>query len=94
MAKHGTLPEYMNQRQCVVLDRPATFVLEETDEDDTHDTSEDHKDEYDASSDEEVEVEGADGVSHCSKGKLVVPQPFFLAHGPGLEELFASTIGC
>jgi len=26
MAKHGTLPEYMYHRQCIVLDRPATFV--------------------------------------------------------------------
>lgn len=31
-------------------------------------------------------------VSHYPKGKLVFPQPFCLAHGPGLEELFASTI--
>lgn len=31
-------------------------------------------------------------VSHYPKGKLVFPQPFCLVHGPGLEELFASTI--
>ena len=32
-------------------------------------------------------------MDQCSKGKLVVPQHFSLAHGPSSEKLLASTIG-
>ena len=54
--------------------------------------TEDHEDEYDASSDEQVEVKVLMEMDQCSKGKLVVPQHFTLAHGPSSEKLLASTI--
>ena len=49
---------------------------------DTRDTTEDHGDEYDASSDEQVEVKVLMEMDQCSKRKLVVPHHFSLAHGP------------
>ena len=59
---------------------------------DTRDTTEDHEDEYDTSSDEQVEVKVPMEMDQCSKGKLVVPQHFSLAHGPSSEKLLASAI--
>ena len=59
---------------------------------DTRDTTEDHEDKYDASSDEQVEVKVPMEMDQCSKGKLVVPQHFSLAHGPSSEKLLASAI--
>jgi len=56
------------------------------------DTTEDHEDEYDASSDEQVEVKVLMEMDQCSKGKLVVRQHFSLAHGPSSEKLLAATI--
>ena len=66
MAKHGTLPEFMYQRECVTLDNPVTItsaqhaavkspetVDDQTAEDDTAD--EELVDEFDPSSDEEIE---------------------------------------
>ena len=32
MAKHGTLPEFIYQRQCVTSDKPVTFALGQDDE--------------------------------------------------------------
>ena len=66
MAKHGTLPEFMYQRECVALDNPVTItsaqhagakatetVDDQIAEDDTAD--EELVDEFDPSSDEEIE---------------------------------------
>jgi len=59
---------------------------------DTCDTTKDREDGYDASSDEQVKVKVLMEMDQCSKGKLVVPQHFSLAHGPTSEKLLASTL--
>ena len=90
MAKHSTLPENMYHRQCIVLDRPVTFVTRHA----WHDRRPwgwIWRQQWRTG-----RSEGADGVlmemDQCSKGKLVVPQHFSLAHGPSLEKLLASII--
>ena len=36
MAKHGTLPEYIYQRQCIRSDQPIKITFEEADQDEEH----------------------------------------------------------
>ena len=56
MAKHGTLPEFIYQRQCVTSDKPITFALGQDDErlDNAELDDEEIEDDFDSSSDEEV----------------------------------------
>lgn len=61
MAKHGTLPEFMYQRQCAILEKPVNlaFDQEPSDEDlnDCDDDEVDEPDTFDESSDEDVDVD-------------------------------------
>ena len=36
MAKHGTLPEYIYQRQCIRSDQPINITFEEADQGEEH----------------------------------------------------------
>ena len=62
MAKHGTLPEFIHQRQCVTSDKPITFASGQDDErlDNEEVDNEEIEDYFDSSSDEEV-ADKADG---------------------------------
>ena len=56
MARHGTLPKFMYQRQCEILEKPVSIAF---DKHDTHavieqELEEDQLDELDESSNEEV----------------------------------------
>lgn len=61
MARHGTLPEYMYQRQCEISENPASIAFEEevnvgeAAAENELQLEEDEADEFDESSDEEVE---------------------------------------
>ena len=67
MAKHGTLPEYMYQRQCIASDEPVVvaFAIMQDDKvnkssDTIESDSEEEVEEFNSSSDEEVEAGSAD----------------------------------
>ena len=70
MAKHGTLPELIYQRQCVTSDKPITFALGQDDErlDNAEVDDEEIEDDFDSSSDEEVADE--DGILARRNWKL------------------------
>ena len=95
MAKHGTLPEFIHQRQCVTSDKPITFVSRQDDERLGNEEVDDEEieDYFDSSSDEEVaDEEMATEETHCCKEKLEARQLFCLVHALDLVELFASKI--
>ena len=67
MAKHGTLPEYMYQRQCTASDEPVVIAFDimqddkvSKSSDPTERDSEEEVEEFDSSSDEEVEAGSPD----------------------------------
>ena len=89
MAKHGTLPEFIYQRQCVASDEPVTlttfvseqaegpeenrtFLLNEKENDD------EIADEFDSSSDEEVEAGDAEGGNSLLQGEIGSSATFLL----------------
>ena len=56
MAKHGTLPEYMYQQQCISAERPINVSFEEPEEEEEEEARIDEsgeETEYDQSSDED-----------------------------------------
>ena len=58
MARHGTLPEFMHQRQCEVAEKPISIAFDaqvSTAEVTENETVEQAEDEFDESSDEEVD---------------------------------------
>ena len=63
MAKHGTLPEFIHQRQCVTSDKPITFASGQDDErlDNEEVDDEEIEDYFDSSSDDEVADEDGNG---------------------------------
>ena len=86
MAKHGTLPEFMYQRQCVVSDKPValtTFASGQIREHsmlhaDKEVNDEEIADEFDPSSNEEVEGEEADGGGSLFQGEIGSSATFLL----------------
>ena len=67
MAQHGTLPEYMYQRQCIASDEPVVIAFDimqddkvSKSSDPTERDSEEEVEEFDPSSDEEVEAGSTD----------------------------------
>ena len=62
-AKRGTLPEYMYQRQCIASDEPVVIAFDDKvskSSDAIKRDSEEEVEEFDSSSDEEVEAGSAD----------------------------------
>ena len=59
MARHGTLPEFMYQRQCEISERPVAIAFDEqgntADAAKENELEEDEADEFDQSSDEKRE---------------------------------------
>ena len=102
MAKHGTLPEFMYQRACVALDNPVTItsvhnacskatktVDDQTAEDNTAD--EELVDEFDPSSDEEIEEttdESVQVLQRTLQGEIGSAANFL----PGARSRFGSVI--
>ena len=88
MAKHGTLPKFIYQRQCVASDEPVTlttFVSEQAEgpEDSTlllneKENDDEIADEFDSSSDEEVEAEDAEGGNSLLEGEIGSSATFLL----------------
>ena len=81
MAKHGTLPEFIYQRQCVASDEPVTlttFASEQAEGPEKSNTlllnekesDDEMADEFDSSSDEEVEAEDAEGGNSLLQGEI------------------------
>ena len=72
MAKHGTLPEFAYQRQCVTLDKPVAFTLGQDDErlDNAELGDEEIIDDFDSSSDEEVADEDGKGGDSFLQGEI------------------------
>ena len=72
MAKHGTLPEFIYQRQCVTSDKPITFALGQDDErlDNAEVNDEEIEDDFDSSSDEEVADEDGNGGDSFLQGEI------------------------
>ena len=62
MARHGTLPEFMYQRQCEISERPVAITFDKqsntVDAAKGNELEEDEADEFDQSSDEEVSEDG------------------------------------
>ena len=96
MAKHGTLPEFIYQRQCVTSDQPITFALGQNDEklDNAEVADEEIEDDFDSSSDEEVaDGDGNRGDSFSGlQEEIESSATFRLVHGLDLVEVFASII--
>ena len=70
MARHGTLPEFMYQRQCEISEKPVSIAFDKqgntADASRENDLNEDEEDDFDESSDEEV-VEDLRGLSNTDK---------------------------
>ena len=66
MARHGTLPEFMYQRQCEFSERPVGIAFDEqgntADAAKENELEEDEADEFDQSSDEEVSEDGRENT--------------------------------
>ena len=87
MAKHGTLPEFMYQRRCLISDKPVALsplpsgqiredgVLVHLNEEENDDEIED---EFDPNSDEEVEGQEADGGDSLFQGEIGSSATFLL----------------
>ena len=66
MAKHGTLPEYMYQRQCIASDEPVVIAFDIMRDDKLNRSSDvierdsEEVEEFDSSSDKEIEAGSAD----------------------------------
>ena len=80
MARHGTLPEFMHQRQCEVAEKPISIAFDaqvSTAEAVTeNETVEEAEDEFDESSDEEVDDDPE--VSTLVQGKIGSSATFLL----------------
>ena len=80
MARHGTLPEFMHQRQCEVTEKPISIAFDSrvsTAEAVTeNETVEEAEDEFDESSDEEVDDDPE--VSTLVQGKIGSSATFLL----------------
>ena len=72
MAKHGTLPEFIYQRQCVTSDKPITFSLGQDDE--RRDNAEVDDEEI-----EEVADEDGNGGDSFLQGEIGSSATFFFA---------------
>ena len=72
MAKHGTLPEFIYQRQCVTSDKPIAFALGQDDErlDNAEVDDEEIEDDFNSSSDEEVADEDGNGGDSFLQGEI------------------------
>ena len=72
MAKHGTLPEFIHQRQCVTSDKPITFASGQDDErlDNEEVDNEEIEDYFDSSSDEEVADNDGNGGDSLLQGEI------------------------
>ena len=80
MARHGTLPEFMHQRQCEVAEKPISIAFDaqvSTAEAVTeNETVEEAEDEFDESSDEEVDDDPE--VSTLVQGEIGSSATFLL----------------
>ena len=80
MVRHGTLPEFMHQRQCEVAEKPIYIAFDaevSTAEAVTeNETGEEAEDEFDESSDEEVDNDPE--VSTLLQGEIGSPVAFLL----------------
>ena len=72
MAKHGTLPEFIHQWQCVTSDKPIMFTSGQDDErlDNEEVDDEEIEDYFDSSSDEEVADEDGNGGDSLLQGEI------------------------
>ena len=81
MAKHGTLPEFIYQRQCAASDEPVTlttFASEQAEGPEQNSTlllnekenDDEMANEFDFSSNEKVEVEYAEGGNSLLQGEI------------------------
>ena len=55
MARHGTLPEFMYQRQCEVAEKPISIAFSTAEAVTENETVEEAEDDFDESSDEEFD---------------------------------------
>ena len=66
ITRHGTLPEFMHQRQCEISERPVAIAFDEqgntADAAKENESEEDEADEFDQSSDEEVSENGQENT--------------------------------
>ena len=102
MAKHGTLPEFMYQRTCVALGNPVTITsapnacskaTKTVDDQTAEDNTADEKlvDEFDSSSDEEIEettIESVPVLQRTLQGEIGSAANFL----PGARTQFGSVI--
>ena len=67
MARHGTLPEFMYQRQCEISEKPVSIAFDKqgntADAVRENDLDEDEEDEFDESSDEELVEDGREDIT-------------------------------
>ena len=87
MARHGTLPEFMYQRQCEISEKPVSIAFDKqgntADASRENDLNEDEEDDFDESSDEEV-VEDLREDTTLLQGEIESSATFLL------EQEFAS----
>ncbi|KAJ7381386.1 hypothetical protein OS493_001520 [Desmophyllum pertusum] len=84
MARHGTLPEFMYQRQYEISEEPVSIAFDEqgnaadvATENESEEDEEDGSDEFDESSDEEV-VEDGRGDTTLIQGEIGSSATFLL----------------
>ena len=97
MARHGTLPEFMYQRQCEISEKPVSIAFDKqgntADAARGNDLDEDEKDYFDESSDEEL-VEDVREDTTLLQGEIGSSATFLLEQELASGELYVLTIVC
>ena len=88
MAKHGTLPEFLYQRSCVLSDKPVALTTLPSGQIREEVNDEEIADEFDPSSDEEVEGGQTDGGDSLFQGEIGSSATFLL----GARSLFGRVV--
>ena len=80
MARHGTLPEFMYQRQCEISEKPVSIAFDKHDTHAVieHELEEDQSDEFDESSDEEVVNDDSSEPTTATHGEIGSSVTFLL----------------
>ncbi len=80
MARHGTLPEFMYQRQCEISEKPVSIAFDKHDTHAVmeHELEEDQSDGFDESSDEEVVNDDSSEPTTATHGEIGSSVTFLL----------------
>ena len=72
MARHGTLPEFMYQRQCEIFENPVSIAFDVQSDDTSDDAAVNQLEEEEGDNLMKAAMKKLKKIPRCSKGKLEV----------------------